>query len=153
MTIGKCSYNREWIKLCYGEVELEKLFNKSISCSGTVLGTWSAVLSYLSIMESQILSTPVACKNYGGSDQGIHNYIIYNNKIANVTVHHISHEYGFIGTLGYAAWLKRNQFGLLKNANGSVYAVIHQWNRSKQMMTQLQREYQTIPPDIRDRMK
>jgi len=152
MTIGKCSYNRDWIKLCYGEAELEKLFNKSISCSGTVLGTWSAILSYLSIMESQILSTPVACKNYGGSDQGIHNYIIYNNKIEKVTVHHISHEYGFIGTLCYAAWLKRNQFGLLKNANGSVYAVIHQWNRSKQMMAQLQREYQTIPPNIRDKI-
>jgi hypothetical protein len=151
MTIGKCPYNHDWIKKCYGEAEVMKLFDKSISCSGTVLGTWSAILSYLSIMESEILTAPAACKSNVGSDQGVHNYIIHNSKINKVTIHHISHEYGFVGTLGYALWLKRNQFGLVQNANRSVYAVIHQWNRSEQMKAQFQREYQIIPPDTRDK--
>jgi hypothetical protein len=151
MTIGKCSTNRMWIKICYDDAEVEHLFNKSISCSGTVLGTWSAMMSYLAVMESQILSTPVACKNNHGSDQGVHNYIIHNRKIPNVTIHHISHEYGFVGTLAHAQWLKRNQFGLVLNTNRSVYAVIHQWNRSHKMIEQLQREYHVIPEEERDR--
>ncbi|CAF0818803.1 unnamed protein product [Adineta steineri] len=151
MTIGTCPINKDWIKKCYGETEVRKLFNNPISCSGTILGTWFAILSYLSIMESEILSTPVACKARMGTDQAIHNYIIYNEKIPNVTIHHISHEYGFIGTLGYPLWLKRNQFGLVQNANGSVYAVIHQWDRSEQMKIQFQQEYQIIPSNIRDK--
>ena len=151
MKIGHCQTNKEWLLTCYGEAEAKKLFSKPISCSGTVLGTWSAIMSYLFVMESEILSRSEACKDYGGSDQGIHNYIIYNNKISEVTIHHISNEYGFVGTLGYVLSWKRNQFGLVLNANGSVYAVIHQWNRSGQMKAQFQREYQIIPADIRDK--
>ncbi len=151
MTIGKCPVNNNWIKICYGEAEVKNLFNKSISCSGTVLGTWSAMMSYLSVMQSEILNTPVACKNYLGSDQGVHNYIIHNKEIPKVTIHHISHEYGFVGTLGYATWLKRNQFGLVLNANRSVYAVIHQWGRSYKLIEQYQREYKTISEEDRER--
>jgi len=150
MTIGTCPINSRWIKGCYGDAELKILHSKSISCSGTVLGTWSAMMSYLSVMESEIIATPAACKDRG-IDQGIHNYIIYNNKIPNTTIHQISHEYGFVGTLGYAKRVIRNPFGLVLNANGSIYAVIHQWNRSKQMVTQFKREYQLIPAYIRNK--
>lgn len=150
MTIGTCKYNSDWIQKCYGDVELQNLFDESISCAGTVLGTWSAIMSYLSILESEMLKAPIACKAVG-SDQGSHNYIIHNRKIPNVTIHYISHEYGFVGTLGYVLWMKRNQFGLVQNANGSVYAVIHQWNRSKQMKDQFKREYQIIPSRLRNR--
>jgi len=150
MTIGTCPINSGWIQTCYGEKELKKLFNKSISCAGTVLGTWSATMLYLSAMESEIITTSASCKHTLG-DQGLHNYIIHNNKIPNTTIHQISHEYGFVGTLGYAQWLKRNPFGLVLNANGSIYAVIHQWNRSKQMVTQFAREYQLIPANIRNK--
>ena len=151
MTIGTCRINSEWIKVCYSKAELKKLSNKSISCSGTVLGTWSAIMSYLSTMESQILGTAIVCQGVTGSDQGVHNYIVHNNMIPNIPIHYISHEYGFVGTLGYVLWMKRNQFGLVENANGSIYAVIHQWNRSKQMIAQFEREYQLIPADDRDK--
>jgi hypothetical protein len=97
-----------------------------------------------------MLKASITCKTTG-NDQGIHNYIIHNRKIPNVTIHHISHEYGFVGTLGYVLWMKRNQFGLVQNINGSVYAVIHQWNRSYKMIEQLQREYHVIPEEERDR--
>lgn len=150
MTIGNSSINSRWIEICYGEREVEKLFNKSISCAGTVLGTWSAMLSYASIMESEIVTRSYECLKTHG-DQGLHNHIIHNNKIPNVTIHRISHEYGFLGTLGYVQWLNRNQFGLVLNANQSIYAVIHQWNRSKQLIAQFDREYQLISEDIRNR--
>lgn len=149
MTIGTCRFNSGWIKGCYGDAELKRLYSKPISCSGTVLGTWSAMISYLSVMESEIIATPAACKDRG-IDQGFHNYIIYNNKIPNITIHRISHEYGFVGTLGYAKRVLRNPFGLVFNANGSIYAVIHQWNRSKQMVIQFKREYQLIAANIRN---
>lgn len=148
MTIGTCKTNSGWIKTCFGEAELNRLFNKSISCAGTVLGTWSAFMSYLSAMESQILTASTSCISIP-ADQGLHNYLVHNNKISNIKIHHISHEYGFVGTVGYALRLKRNQFGLVENMNGSVYAVVHQWDRFKQMVDQFQREYQIIPAQAR----
>ncbi|CAF1505771.1 unnamed protein product [Adineta ricciae] len=151
MTIGKCGINSGWIKKCYNDSALTEISNNSISCSGTVLGTWYAVLTYLSKMEFHIINAPNACKKYPGSDQGIHNYIIYTNKIVNVSIHYILHEYGFVGTLGYAPIVKRNQFGLVKNENGSVYAFIHQWDRSEQLKVQFQREYQLIPANVREK--
>lgn len=151
MTIGKCPLNSDWIRTCYNQAEAEKLSGKPIICSGTVFGTWSAIEAYLSVMESEMLRTSENCTNFGGSDQGIHNYIIYNNKILNVPIHRISHEYGFVGTLGYSSWIMRNQFGVLQNLNGSIYAVIHQWNRIEQMKAQFQREYQIIPLELRNK--
>ena len=145
MNIGKCSLNCDWIRTCYNEAEVKKLSPNPIICSGTVLGTWKAIQVYLSVMESEILKAPSNCTSFSGSDQGIHNYIIYNKKISNVAVHHISNEYGFVATLGYSLTIKRNQFGLVKNENGTIYAVIHQWNRSQQLRSQFQRAYQTIP--------
>ena len=151
MTIGKCPLNSDWITICYNKAEAKKLSEKPIICSGTVFGTGTAIQAYLSVMESEMLAASDNCTSFGGSDQGIHNYIIHNNKIPNVAVHQISHEYGFVATLGYSLWIKRNQFGVVQNANGSIYAVIHQWNRSEQMKAQFQREYQIIPPDVRNK--
>jgi hypothetical protein len=151
MNFRNCIHNNDWVRYCYGATEVEKLLDKPISCSGTVLGTWSAMLSYLSVMQIQILNTPISCKQNGGSDQGIHNYIIHNSKIPNVTIHHVSHESGFVATLHYARSLKRNQFGLVVNENGTIYSVVHQWNRSKQLIAQYENEYPIISKDDQEK--
>ncbi|CAF1223283.1 unnamed protein product [Rotaria sordida] len=140
MTIKKCSYNSKWIKDCYGDTELERIGNRSIICAGTILGSWRPMLDYLSIVEQITRSKYRQC-----NDQGIHNYIVHNNVINNTKIHIITHENGFVATLGYRGIYIRNKFGLILNRNGQVYAVIHQFDRIKQINDQYNIEYQLWP--------
>ncbi|CAF1231000.1 unnamed protein product [Adineta ricciae] len=137
MNIRKCSYNSKWIKDCYGETELNLIGDHKIICAGTILGSWKAIMNYLSIVEQVTSQRYQQC-----NDQGIHNHIVYRDKINNTKIHIISHEHGFVGTLGYSATFKRNQFGLILNENEQVYAVIHQFDRNKQITEQLEIQYQ-----------
>ncbi|CAF1005464.1 unnamed protein product [Adineta ricciae] len=137
MNIRKCSYNSKWIKDCYGETELNLIGDQKIICAGTILGSWKAMRNYLSIVEQVTSQRYQQC-----NDQGIHNHIVYRDKINNTKIHIISHERGFVGTLGYSATFKRNQFGLILNENEQVYAVIHQFDRNKQITGQLEIQYQ-----------
>jgi hypothetical protein len=99
------------------------------------------ILTYLSLMEHRIVEKP-SC-----NDQGIHNYIIY--YILNGTsTAKIKHETGFLGTLGTTEWVFRNKYGLALNKNKEVYAVIHQFHRSQQLVQQFNNEYQILPDNI-----
>lgn len=42
-TIGKCVYNGGWIKDCMGVAERNRVFNQSVICSGSILGTRAGV--------------------------------------------------------------------------------------------------------------
>lgn len=148
VTILQQNVNRDWIKICYGNRMLDILGNKSISCSGTVLGSWSAIVSYLSKMSSELLSRSQQCLRSLGYDQGVHNFIIHNKLVPNTTIHIVPHETGFVGTVGLPKWLKRNKFGYIINNQSKIYAVVHQINRSPQLTSQFNRIYQILPDDI-----
>lgn len=148
ISIGKQTVNSDWIKTCYSQETLQAVHNNSISCSGTALGSWSAIVAYLSSMKAQILSRSDACLRSDGNDQGIHNYIVHNRIIPNTTVYYIPHENGFVGTVGLPNWLNRNKFGLVLNANKEIYAVVHQLNRSPQLLSQFDRQFHILSDDI-----
>jgi hypothetical protein len=137
MIIKNCVYNSKWIRDCYGKAELDRIGNHSIICAGTILGSWRAMIDYLSIVEQITRNRYQQC-----NDQGIHNHIVHIDGVNNTKIHIIPHESGFIGTLGYAATYSRNQFGLILNENGQVYAVLHQFDRSKPVNDQFEIEYQ-----------
>ena len=151
VSIARQVVNADWIRICYGAEELQRIGNRSISCSGTVLGSWPAAVAYLSTMRAQFISRSRACLGYLGNDQGIHNYIVHNSIVPNTVVYRIPHETGFVGTVGLPSWLKRNKFGLVLNANKDIYAVVHQLNRSPQLLSQYDREYQMLPDSILDK--
>ncbi len=150
-TIANQTSNAHWIKACYGEQMLQTMGNKPIICSGTVLGSWSAIIPYLATMISQFKSRPDDCIFYLGNDQGIHMFIVHHSLVPNTTIYLISHETGFVGTVGLPMWLKRNKFGLILNANMEIYAVVHQLNRSPQLLSQYGQEYHILPDDVLDK--
>jgi hypothetical protein len=149
--IAKQIVNNDWIKVCYGEQMLQQIGNKSISCSGTVLGSWPAIITYLSTMTSQFLTRSRACLIITGNDQGVHNFIIHNGLVADTTIYLIPHETGFVGTVGLPKWLTRNKFGYILNNRSEIYAVVHQINRSPQLLAQFDRVYQILPDNILNR--
>ncbi|CAF1458171.1 unnamed protein product [Rotaria magnacalcarata] len=149
--ISEQKINANWIKACYGQQMLQQIGNKSISCSGTVLGSWPAIITYLSAMAAQFLTRSRACLRIVGNDQGVHNFIIYNGLIPDTKIYLMPHETGFVGTLALPKWLKRNKFGYILNSRSEIYAVVHQINRSPQLLAQFNRVYQTLPDDVLNR--
>ena len=81
------------------------------------------------------------------NDQGVHNYLVY-YKLSNASAIRIPHETGFLGTLGTTQWVYRNHYGLIVNENRQVYSVVHQFDHSKQVKQQIDREYQLLPKEI-----
>lgn len=138
--IKNCPYNSKWIRDCYGESELDRLGNNAVICAGTILGSWKAMLDYLSLVEQITRSRYRHC-----NDQGIHNYIVHRSGVNNTKIYISTHEDGFVGTLGYSAAHFRNQFGVVLNQKGEVYAVLHQFDRVKQITDQYDAEYQLWP--------
>jgi len=92
-------------------------------------------------MKSQITAKPQC------NDQGIHNYIIY-YLLNDTRTLRVTHETGFLGTLGTTKWIYRNKHGLVLNKNREVYSVIHQFDRNEQVTRLIEQQYQILPDNI-----
>jgi hypothetical protein len=49
-TIGNCKYNSMWIGRCFGKEALPPLRHEAVICSGSTLGSYSAVSFYVETM-------------------------------------------------------------------------------------------------------
>lgn len=73
-TYGYQDANDDWIRYGFSDEALERMKNKTVSCSGTVLGPASSILTYLRGLVSLFKPKFRFSK---GIDQGAHNYYIY----------------------------------------------------------------------------
>lgn len=132
-TIGKCEANRRMLRNCCGEEEVQRLSGYEPLCAGTVLGDYLSVLSYL---EAMVFSTMrvKTMRMVPGDDQGLHNYIIRNNKVPNVI--YCSVEDGPIGTLGalHPSEIRRSASHLVLQMDGRPYALLHQQDRHQDIL-------------------
>ena len=63
--IGQCPYNRNWIKMCWGDAAVKELAKNTIICSGSIMGEAWALRSLFRDMISLAASVP-HCVNRGG---------------------------------------------------------------------------------------
>ena len=61
-------------------------------------------------------------------DQGIHNYLIYNNYFKNMQLH--KNGFSKICTTAYMKKFSFNKKGQLRNKKNKIYSLIHQYDRS-----------------------
>ncbi|MFX1295164.1 MAG: hypothetical protein ACFFD2_09980 [Promethearchaeota archaeon] len=125
MKIDTCHWNSMWIRDLFGEEILAEIGHNYISCAGTIIGTPSKLLNYLrKFME--ILSK-IDISKLG--PQGVHNYLIYTNKIDNYQF--FENENGPILTLHHKKFetIRFNKRGLIINDNENVVNIIHQYDR------------------------
>jgi hypothetical protein len=104
-------------------------FDKPMLCSGTTIGTRSAMLEYLRIMHKEMdewmNDTKCCCIPKNGDDQAIHNYLYYTGKLDHIAVV-IPNRMGLVHTIGAMATLilythqakKREPFDLDHNGFG-----------------------------------
>jgi hypothetical protein len=75
--IGKCPFNSLWIARCFGKPALEDIKEKAVICSGSTLGSFTAIDFYITTMLNSM--DRVKCWLKGiESDQGYQNYLFYN---------------------------------------------------------------------------
>ncbi|MBD2179958.1 hypothetical protein H6S82_25415 [Planktothrix sp. FACHB-1355] len=125
-TIGDSEGNAQWIREGFGEDALPKIADKSISCSGTTIGSIDAIMAYLKAM----IDAFVQLKYHSwGIDQGVHNYIIYQGLVKKVKFY--NNFRGPILTMHYTneEKLQFDSNGYLRNDDGSPIKVLHQYDR------------------------
>ena len=149
-TIAECGWNAGWVRDCYGEAGLAAVGGNVISCSGTSLATWDAARVYAALVAGELAGA--ACER-NGADQGVHNYVLFGGALRDalaaaragaITV--VSNEDGWVGTVQSMHALPRDRAGRLLNARGQPYALVHQYDRSKVLLDQLEREFTWMEP-------
>lgn len=150
ISIRQCGWNSKWVKSCFGEVELQKVGSNIISCSGTSVASYSDALEYLDMLDSYLAQNSRCEQN--GIDQGIHNYFLYSGDLENRVskLHRVSNESGeLVASVQSMTTVHRNAYGQVVNQQGKPVAVVHQYDRSNDLVDQYAKEYPWIPPNKR----
>ncbi len=143
--IGICVYNSLWIGRCFGKEALEQLKSYPVLCSGSTMGSYTAIHQYIRTMLSSMDSVKCWLKGIE-SDQGYQNYLYYNGKFnsptKNATLYYQGD--GVVNTIGAlnghrvpkdqkgpldTFWKIRDKEGYILNNDGSRSACVHQWDR------------------------
>jgi hypothetical protein len=136
--IKECPYNSNWIVKTYGKKEFEKISNKTILCSGTVLGEFEKIKEYLNIMKSHISKFKYKKRlkyfltfrtdpEGRGCDQGHANYIVHKELIENIKFY--SNSVGPIATVFYLNKIIFDENSKLINELGHPYLLVHQYDK------------------------
>lgn len=140
--LGECKYNSRWVRACYGDAGLKPISNNTISCSGATFATAKYARIYLKLMTQEMLLHK-ECE-FMGTDQGIHNYLLRNNKIPGVHLiklndgiiahmHHMKRDVDFI-LAENTVYLPTTNPGL---SHGKAFLIVHQYNRHKEFKQEL----------------
>lgn len=137
-TIGENPYNSKWITDVFGDEGLKELADKNIICCGTTLGTMDRILNYTNSMCQLLYNTGVNKPTVFQTniDQGIHNYLAHIG-FATHKYFSIKSNGDIVGTVGLS--LEKSPEILVKRnkkleVNGNIPAVIHQYDRSKDLI-------------------
>ena len=132
--IADCEVNNFWIKSAYGESILNEIKMNYVSCSGTTLGDSESIIEYTETISSEILTLKNQIK---GIDQGIHNYLIYKNKLKNT--HFLYCEECDIVTVGKKQiTFSINASKQICNQNNQAISIIHCYDRQDDLRMTVQ---------------
>jgi len=134
-----------WIANIYGEDILSRFSDKRVVCAGVTLGPVGEVEKYLTRMCSEIWKyLPQVTELKWGSDQGIHNYLIYEKEIlCDLT----DNQEGLIATLSLedpSSLFKDTCSGLIQ-VDGNYPNIVHQYDRHPDLVNFLKQQF--LPSD------
>lgn len=125
-TIKSCEFNSNWILKGFGENALHDMGHQTISCSGTTIGTRSAIMLYLETMVDHLIQLKT---QFRGIDQGVHNYILRKGLVEAVRFY--DNHHGPVLTMHHTGEdkIRFNSDGYVINEDGSIINVLHQYDR------------------------
>ena len=122
--IGVCPWTSSWIREAYPEEALEQLQDQELSCAGTTLAPAPLMELYLRLMIEELAAMPNAHEH---ADQPAHNVLVHGGKLEPLAK--LRNFEGPILTIGSEPRYELNEQGLLVNRDGSIIALIHQYDR------------------------
>lgn len=122
--IGECPINTDWLRSAYSGEVADRLADRPISCSGTTIGRFDDIATYIDLMCAEASST--RCPTVGGIDQGFHNYICYEIKPDFAALDESDH---IINTVGYTSAERLSVEDGRVLVDGRFAPVVHQWDR------------------------
>ncbi len=135
--IDDCTWNSGWVRACFGDAGLARVGGNFISCSGTTMAAWANAVQYAALLTATLADNPSCERN--GVDQGMHNYFLYTNQLADS--HVVLNEVGWVATVQSMPVVKRSRDGQVVNNLGQPVAVVHQWDRNLMLVKTYRRMY------------
>jgi hypothetical protein len=133
-TIKREPWNRRWIRGLYGKRVVDLIGDFTVSCSGTVIGPRAKILHYLREMSEAIAWRR---RPLGYLDQGVHNYLLRTGRLGQPNV--VRNGYGRVLTLGGMKDCRLQSDGSILNADNTLPAVLHQYDRQPKVADRLLR--------------
>ncbi|HZY37868.1 MAG TPA: hypothetical protein VFE53_14520 [Mucilaginibacter sp.] len=130
-TIANSFYTSYWIKHAFGKRALGTITEKMSICSGTTIGSVNRILKYLETMIATQARITAGLTGLGGFDQGVHNYLIYNNYFPGSRI--TTNTDAEVATLGESTSIWFNDENELVNRDKKVIPVVHQFDRFPEM--------------------
>ena len=133
--------NKEWIINAYGEEKHNKIKNERIFCVGTVWGTVDKFYEFAQLMWDNLSSD--WSKEKKVIEQAVGNYLIYYDKKFSDCLVKSNNNDGYVLTIGLTSndkILMNLNFDIF-NAQGKKAAVIHQFDRRKELVTKAYKKY------------
>jgi hypothetical protein len=137
--IGSDGFNTRWVRDLYGKRSVDAWRGRPVSCSGVVVGTRPAIMTYLVEMIAGIVWRR---RPMGAHDQGVHNGLLQSGRLALAKV--VLNEQGRVITLGRVSAPHVREDGVVVNADGTVPAVVHQWDRHPLLLSRIAALSQTV---------
>tara|TARA_A100001015_G_scaffold54941_1_gene60305 strand:+ start:761 stop:1585 length:825 start_codon:yes stop_codon:yes gene_type:complete len=136
--IKECPFNTNWILKTYGKKDFESIGNKTILCSGTVVGKQKKIEEYLKVLINNISKYKYKRKlKYSltfridpegrGCDQGHANYLVHKNLIKEFYFY--SNKKGPIATVFHLDKIIFNKDNELMNSLNKPYVIVHQYDK------------------------
>jgi hypothetical protein len=141
MTIGTCPWNRDWMAASFAPGVAAALFDREISCIGTLLGDRDGLAGYLNLF--RFLSTTLPVPPRYGLDQAIHNVILHFGLIADMAAVENGWPVATIQHIPVSA-VGMDTAGIIRLADGRAPVIVHQYNRRADMTEAVRRAYGPI---------
>ena len=128
-----CPYNSAWIETCWGKAFLDHIAEKTPICSGIIIGTKLGFQALADAMLSEMEKTKLR-HGCTARDQGHLNYLYHSDTLKTRMFVQKQGE-GIVNTVGYVPSndIILDTDGKVRNRDGSLPAVIHQYDRLPQL--------------------
>jgi hypothetical protein len=134
--IGKCPSNTAMLQGSFGPEVLAELADCRVSCSGTTIGDVGSIMAYLKMM---IELSASGVSMFGGSDQGVHNFIVHRKLIPSMHLHDNYDSTVFTAGMEPQEAVRWNAAEEIIRDDGKAYPVLHQHERDPAVRPRLAR--------------
>ena len=142
VTVGACPWTSRWLRRHLGEAALARVADRPLSCSGTVLAPFAAMIGYLERMTALLVPFEPG-PNMAGYDQGVHNFLVHGMAPGGPLPEvHFTDNAGPVLTLGHRREAPAmDAAGNVLNDAGVPAVVVHQYDRHPELFKRVRERW------------